>query len=195
MLRSYKQSFGANYFEVEPYQFGKDNPEGLQSGAFWFYYRFGFRPVEEKLNELALAEAEKIKNTKGYRTPIDILKQFTKSNIWVNFKDNEKPLNPSNVSKFITSKIAKDFKGDRNAAVKFCAKKLQSDLGIKKGGVGFEKLSLFVGLCLETSKLNASDKNKLKAFVLEKGNSEFTYIQICSEINFRKLLAKEITSY
>jgi hypothetical protein len=36
LLRCYKMAFGANYFEVEPYQFGKNNPEGIQSGAFWF---------------------------------------------------------------------------------------------------------------------------------------------------------------
>jgi len=60
LLRTYKNAFGADYFEVEPYQFGKNNPEGLQSGAFWFYYRFGFRPVDEKLNQLATEEFQKI---------------------------------------------------------------------------------------------------------------------------------------
>ncbi len=191
LLRSYKQSFGANYFEVEPYQFGKDNPEGIQSGAFWFYYRFGFRPIDKELNELALQEAEKIKNTKGYRTSVEVLKQFTKSNIWVNFEGNEKPINPTQISKFITEKIAKDFAGDRMAAEKFCAKKLQNDLGLKKGSVGFEKLSLFVGLCIDTSKLNTSEKNKLKEFVLEKGNSEFKYIALCKAVNLKKILNKE----
>lgn len=192
LVRTYKNAFDANYFEVEPYQFGKDNPEGIQSGAFWFYYRFGFRPVNKDLNEVATAEAEKIKNTKGYRTGSDILKQFTKSNIWVNFKDDEKPINPSNISKFISAKIVSDFNGDRTAAEKYCTKKLQNDLNLKKGSIGFEKLSLFVGLCIDTSKLNVADKNKLKAFVLEKGNSEYKYIELCKTINFSKLLVKEI---
>jgi hypothetical protein len=39
LLRSYKQSFGANYFEVEPYQFGKNNPEGLNA---WYITSPGF---------------------------------------------------------------------------------------------------------------------------------------------------------
>ncbi|MBK9983286.1 MAG: hypothetical protein IPP15_12935 [Saprospiraceae bacterium] len=45
LLRVYKHVFKLSYFEVEPYQFGLDNPEGIASGAFWFYYRFGFRPL------------------------------------------------------------------------------------------------------------------------------------------------------
>ena len=45
LLRVFRQVFHIKTFEVEPYQFGLDNPEGIVSGAFWFYYRFGFRPA------------------------------------------------------------------------------------------------------------------------------------------------------
>ena len=42
----YRQCFGIGRFVAEPSQFGGTNIEGLRSGAFWFYYRLGFRPVE-----------------------------------------------------------------------------------------------------------------------------------------------------
>ena len=45
-------------FVVKPYQFGKGNPEGLKSGAFWFYYRLGFRPVRDDIREQAAAVEE-----------------------------------------------------------------------------------------------------------------------------------------
>ena len=109
LLRTYKNAFGADYFEVEPYQFGKDNPEGLQSGAFWFYYRFGFRPVDEALNKLATEESKRIQSEKGYRSPISTLKLFTKSNVCVNFSGNQKPINPSEISKYISVQIVKQF--------------------------------------------------------------------------------------
>ena len=35
-------------FVVEPSQFGGTNKEGLLSGAFWFYYRLGFRPIDPR---------------------------------------------------------------------------------------------------------------------------------------------------
>jgi len=186
LLRTYKNAFGANYFEVEPYQFGKDNPEGLQSGAFWFYYRFGFRPVDEQLNKLATEESQRIQSEKGYRSPISTLKLFTKSNVCVNFSGNEKPVNPSDISKFISQQIVKQFNGDRTAAEKWCNTKLKKELGINTSlkNPGIKKLNLFYGLCLKTGKLSAADKTKLKKFILEKGNSEFEYIELCNQIKF-----------
>lgn len=198
LLRSYKQSFGANYFEVEPYQFGKNNPEGLTSGAFWFYYRFGFRPVDSELNDLALKEAEKINNTKGYRTSIETLKRFTNSNLAVNFKQEQLPVNPSVISEYISDQIKLKFKGDRSAAEKWSLSVMRSDLGIKLNKatklekIGINKLGLFIAFCIQTKKLNTTEKNKLKDFVLEKGKSEFKYIEICNTINFKKLLVMEL---
>ena len=36
--------FGCDGFSIEPYQLGQGNEEGIESGAWWFYHRFGFRP-------------------------------------------------------------------------------------------------------------------------------------------------------
>jgi hypothetical protein len=187
LLRTYKNAFGADYFEVEPYQFGKDNPEGLQSGAFWFYYRFGFRPVNEQLNKLATEEFQKIQSDKTYRSPISTLKLFTKSNVFVNFKGSEKPINPSDISKYISQQIVKQFNGDRSGAEKKCLINLKKELGINISvkNPGIKKLNLFYGLCLRIEKLSASDKAKLKKFILEKGNNEFEYIKLCGQIKFK----------
>lgn len=186
LLRTYKNAFGAEYFEVEPYQFGKNNPEGLQSGAFWFYYRFGFRPVNEKLNQLAKEEFQKIQSEKGYRSPISTLKLFTKSNVFVNFKDNKKPINPTDISKFISHQITKLFNGDRVAAEKYCSARLKKELGINPSqrNSGIKKLNLFYGLCLDTEKLTSKDKLKIKEMIFEKGGSEYKYITLCNSITF-----------
>jgi hypothetical protein len=77
LLRTYKQAFNLSYFEVEPYQYGLDNPEGIESGAFWFYYRYGFRPLDRTLNKLANSEFEKIKSKKNYRSSKTTLTKFT----------------------------------------------------------------------------------------------------------------------
>lgn len=187
LLRTYKNAFGAEYFEVEPYQFGKNNPEGLQSGAFWFYYRFGFRPVDEKLNQLASAEQKKIRSQNGYRSSIAVLKEFTRSNVAVNFSGDQKPVNPSDISKFITQEIVKQFNGDRIAAEKYCNAKLKKELGIDpaRKNTGIKKLSLFYGLCLQTDRLNTADKNKVRQMILEKGNDEYAYIALCHAVETR----------
>ena len=34
---------GVTVFTIDPYQIGYENEEGIESGAFWFYRKFGFR--------------------------------------------------------------------------------------------------------------------------------------------------------
>jgi hypothetical protein len=87
LLRLIKQAFGVSYFEIEPYQFGLDNPEGISSGAFWFYHKYGFRPVDHVLKLLAKNEYHKIKTRKNYRSSAKTLLHFTESNIGLNIGD------------------------------------------------------------------------------------------------------------
>ena len=56
MLRAFHTLFGSARFVVSPYQFGADNDEAIASGAFWFYYQLGFRPVDARLRALAARE-------------------------------------------------------------------------------------------------------------------------------------------
>lgn len=68
LLRVYHQHYRVTRFEVDPYQFGADNEEAIRSGAFWFYYRLGFRPTLPVLANLAEREAGRIAEDRSYRT-------------------------------------------------------------------------------------------------------------------------------
>ncbi len=194
LLRCYKMAFGATYFEVEPYQFGKNNPEGIQSGAFWFYYRFGFKPCDKMLNELALSEHHKIISTKGYRTSPEILRQFTRSNLFVHFtKSTAVPLSPENISKFITQKIKEQFNGDRLQANKWCLQKLKQEKIISKGAnkIGLQKLGTLFALCLDWRLVSEKEKIVLRKLIVTKSESEFEYIYLLSQFNLEKHMVSE----
>ena len=60
VLRLLHQRLGAECFSVYPYQIGQDNEEAMDSGAFWFYRKLGFRPVRRELERLAEREEKKI---------------------------------------------------------------------------------------------------------------------------------------
>lgn len=66
-------------FWLDPYQIGYENEEGIESGAFWFYRKLGFRPTRTDVLELALREEEKIKTRKGYRTSAATLRRLAAS--------------------------------------------------------------------------------------------------------------------
>lgn len=194
LLRTYRQACGAEQFEVEPYQFGKNNPEGLKSGAFWFYYRFGFRPTDEALKQLAEKEQIHIQSEKGYRTPLETLRQFTKSNLQVNFGIQIQSVKPADISWYITKCIALNFNGDRKKAMTYCTGQLKQHLGISKtdfsteGRTGFDKLVLFLGLCLNLNEIKAIHKKHIRSLILYKGSSEYNYITTLVKFPFENYL-------
>ncbi|MFN9801981.1 MAG: hypothetical protein ACK54P_18330, partial [Bacteroidota bacterium] len=107
--------YGPVVFQAEPYQLGKDNPEGLESGAVWFYYRLGFRPRQPRLARLALREAERIRKNPLHRTPLRILEQLVDDEVVLQ-------LHPTSgtptreASRRVSHAITRRFRADRSAA-------------------------------------------------------------------------------
>ena len=115
ILRLYHHHFSVKRFIVEPYQIGKDNTEGLKSGAYWFYYRLGFRSVKKELRELAHEEFHRISNEKKYRAPLTVMKQLATSNLELNLAPNENlpEQNPERISELITNFVNTKHEGNR----------------------------------------------------------------------------------
>ena len=68
LLRLFRQVLGVTCFSVDPYQIGHENEEAIESGAFWFYRKLGFRPVEPALAALAAREERRMQNAPAYRS-------------------------------------------------------------------------------------------------------------------------------
>ncbi|MGH2553159.1 MAG: hypothetical protein ACRDEB_05545, partial [Chitinophagaceae bacterium] len=115
LLRVFRQAFSISYFEVEAYMFGYDNPEGISSGAFWFYYKFGFRPVNKALRKLAEQEHHKIKTRKNYRSSEKTLIRFTESNLALNLGEKIKT-DVTEITGKVLSKIKKKWQGNYREA-------------------------------------------------------------------------------
>src|SRR6185436_9582461 len=77
VLRVYRQCFGVGRFVAEPSQFGGTNREGLRSGAFWFYYRLGFRPINRDAARRASDVWSRMAGQSGYRLSERQLRTFT----------------------------------------------------------------------------------------------------------------------
>lgn len=115
LVSLYATHFKANSFIVEPFQLGKDNKEGIQSSAFWFYYRLGFRPVQPALADFAATEFEKIISDKRYRCPVSVLKQLSHAVMRTGRFD--KPyLDINAISRVLTGHLKSKFGNDREAA-------------------------------------------------------------------------------
>jgi len=75
-LSVFKQLLGVTAFSLDPYQIGHENEEGIESGAFWFYRKLGFRPTRRELLNLTLAEEKKMATRPGYRTSARTLRKL-----------------------------------------------------------------------------------------------------------------------
>jgi hypothetical protein len=70
--------FDAKSFTLEPYQLGEGNDEAVASGAWWFYYKAGFRPRSARIRTLAKAELERMKRRRGHRSSPATLVELAK---------------------------------------------------------------------------------------------------------------------
>jgi hypothetical protein len=76
MLAMAHHLFGAESFSLEPYQLGKDNDEGIASGAWWFYYKLGFRPRAAEPRRLLREELKRMKKNPAYRSSAATLRKL-----------------------------------------------------------------------------------------------------------------------
>ncbi|HJU92552.1 MAG TPA: hypothetical protein VJ656_06390 [Pyrinomonadaceae bacterium] len=79
ILNVMRHLLGVTTFAIDPYQIGFENEEGIESGAFWFYRKLGFRPVRHQVLELVQKEEQKIATRSGYRTPARTLRRLAES--------------------------------------------------------------------------------------------------------------------
>jgi hypothetical protein len=74
--------FGADAFMVPPYQLGHHNPEGLKSGAWWFYQKLGFRAKDGAVLRLMDAELRRMKARPGHRSSVRTLGELASANVY-----------------------------------------------------------------------------------------------------------------
>jgi len=130
-----RQLVGVTTFVLDPYQVGFENEEGIESGAFWFYRKLGFRSTDPRLQELTEKEEVKIRERTTYRTPPATLRKLavspmifelkpTRVGDWDRFHGRE-------IGFAVQREMARRFKGDatemRSAAVRFAERLLKTN--------------------------------------------------------------------
>ncbi len=117
---------------IYPYQIGKDNDEAIDSGAFWFYRKLGFRSGSPDLQKLCEREEKRIAANPHYRTPPRILRRLAEAHMFYELDGAQVGTRPSktavreagpspgpwdafstrNLGLKINRRMARDFQGD-----------------------------------------------------------------------------------
>jgi hypothetical protein len=110
----------AKCISIYPYQIGQNNDEAIDSGAFWFYRKLGFRPGRPDLQELCEREEEKIAADPQYRTPPRTLKRLAEAHMFYELRTPGARYGPGSWDTFstrtlgvlINRRMAREFNGD-----------------------------------------------------------------------------------
>ncbi|MGA7219802.1 MAG: hypothetical protein WBX38_15895, partial [Candidatus Sulfotelmatobacter sp.] len=139
VLRCLRSLTGANCISIYPYQIGQDNDEAIDSGAFWFYRKLGFRSGRGDLEKLCAVEEKKIASRKGYRTPARTLKKLAEAHMFYEPRSPEAKseigvwdkFSIRNIGLRVNRRMAQEFNGDaakiRDASTRFVARILRID--------------------------------------------------------------------
>ena len=134
VLRLLHQLVGVTCISIDPYQLGFNNEEAIESGAFWFYRKLGFRPARPELARLMATEEKKISTNPKYRTPARVLRRLSHGNMIY-----EAPGSPRgewdrfairNVGLFVQRRLWREFDGDVEKIRKASTQYVERCLGL-----------------------------------------------------------------
>jgi hypothetical protein len=135
VLRCLCHRMGTTCVSVYPYQLGHENEEAIQSGAFWFYRKLGFRPGRTELHKLAKREEEKIAADPKYRTPARTLKRLAAGHVFYELPGSQvgawDQFSTRNLGLSVNERMARDFAGDAIRMREHSTRALERALGMR----------------------------------------------------------------
>ena len=81
VLKLFAQELRSRVFSVDPYQLGFENEEAIESGAFWFYRKLGFRPTDPRIAAALSREEARMATDPSRRTPAAMLRRFARGSV------------------------------------------------------------------------------------------------------------------
>lgn len=133
LLATIRHLFGTESFLLEPYQLGHKNAEGIASGAWWFYYKLGFRPQAPEARRIMQVELARMKAVPGHRSERATLRKLAAWHLFFDL-DATRPAGLPPVAE-VGARVARDLArragSDRERAVKACSREAMDLLGLR----------------------------------------------------------------
>ena len=189
ILHSLHQLAGVTCFSVYPYQIGQDNEEAIQSGAFWFYRKLGFRPGRPDLMALTEREERRMASDPQHRTSARTLRKLAEGHIF--FELQGTPVgrwdyfSTRNVGLAVQQKMAREFGGDAVRMRRQAESRLCKALGVNPAGWtphaqwALSNFAVALALVGDVARWTTSEKQLLVAIIRAKaGRDETRYLHL-----------------
>ncbi len=189
VLQIFRQLLGTTTFSVDPYQIGYENEEGIESGAFWFYRKMGFRPVKPSIAGIVKNEEAKIAARSAYRTSERKLRQMAEGHMLFEMNSESAgrwdKFQVRNLGLAVARRMENRFDGDSEKMRRACVTAVARDLGVDiqkwkaAEQTSFANLALVLSLIPGLSRWSESEKSAVVDIVRAKaGREEAKYLRL-----------------
>jgi hypothetical protein len=191
-LNIFHHLLGVTSFAIDPYQIGYENEEGIESGAFWFYRKLGFRPTTPAVAKLVSKEESKLKSRPKYRTSANTLRKLaqgpmifeldqTKTGDWDRF-------HLRNIGLAAQRCMAERFRGDADSMRQETVAKISKTLEIRAGELkttaqtALSDFAVALSLVDNLSSWSRDERHLLKEIITAKaGPAESRYLKLMQQ--------------
>ncbi|MEO8349619.1 MAG: hypothetical protein ABI610_11960, partial [Acidobacteriota bacterium] len=188
VLRLLNQLYGVTSFSIDPYQLGHENREAIESGAFWFYRKLGFRPTDRGVARLLDREERAIAADPRHRSSPAVLRRLVRGNLlfeidparaggWDRF-------HVRNIGLAVQHRMRRSYGGDAERARRGAAARVSRSLGVGvprrgKERRAFTDLALVLDLVPDLARWSRAERDAVAAIARAKsGLEEIRYLHL-----------------
>jgi hypothetical protein len=189
VLRCLTRLMGATCVSVYPYQLGHDNEEAIDSGAFWFYRKLGFRSGRPELLRVVEREDSKIAANPKYRTSARTLRRLAAGHVFYELPGNEvgawDRFSTRKIGLRVNAHMARRFGGDVRRMRAESARSMARILGVNTSPwsalekTSLENFAVTLALVRDLSSWTREEKDALVQIIRAK--------EACDEMKFLHL--------
>jgi hypothetical protein len=135
VMATVRHLFGSDAFTIFPYQLGHGNEEAIQSGAWWFYQKIGFRPQHPAASRIMRRELARMKRNPRHRSNPGTLRELAEHNLYYFLGRPRRDVLGADflpeVGLRITDALAMRFGSDREEAARTCSREAAALAGLR----------------------------------------------------------------
>jgi hypothetical protein len=192
VLRLLNQVYGVTSFSIDPYQLGHENPEAIESGAFWFYRKLGFRPTSPAVEKRLSTEEERIARDPSYRSSPRRLERLVTGNLLYEIDRRRAGewdrFHVRNLGLAVQRRMAKRYGGDAARARREASARVGRMIGARTTRwsaaerAAFENLALVLDLVADLARWPREEKKALVEIARAKaGREEIRYLRLLQD--------------
>jgi hypothetical protein len=139
VLKLHREALGVTSFSIDPYQLGFENAEAIDSGAFWFYRKLGFRPTDAGVAAKVEREERRMKEDPAYRSSNRTLESLVTHNLLYEVPGTAEGdwdrFHVRNIGLAVNRRMAREFGGDAEALRSASERRVAAILRVRPRGM------------------------------------------------------------